>query len=147
MDIKDIKELMTMINNTDIETVEIEKSDIRIMITKSSHSSHSSNNTPKVEKSTHQETLEIKEDAPAIDDQSYIVKSPMVGTFYISSSPDTAPFVKVGDKIEKGQTICIIEAMKIMNEIEAEVAGEVLEILVNNEDIIEYGQALMRVRR
>ena len=143
MDIKDIKELITIINNTDIETLEIEKSDIRLMITKSNHNWHSSN----LERTAPQETLEIKEASPVIDDQSYIIESPMVGTFYMSSSPDAAPFVKVGDKIEKGQTICIIEAMKIMNEIEAEVSGEVIEILASDEDVIEYGQALMRVRR
>ncbi len=144
MDIKDIKELITIINNTDIDTLEIEKSDIRLMITKTSHSDKKAE---KVDRSAHQETLELKEASPVVDDQSYIVKSPMVGTFYASSSPDLAPFVEVGDRIEKGQTLCIIEAMKIMNEIDSEVSGEVIEILVNDEEIIEYGQALMKVRR
>ena len=114
------------------------------MITKTSHSD---NKATKIDRSANQEVLEIKEASSVIDDQSYIVKSPMVGTFYASSSPDVAPFVKVGDRIEKGQTLCIIEAMKIMNEIDSEVSGEVIEILVNDEEIIEYGQALMKVRR
>jgi acetyl-CoA carboxylase biotin carboxyl carrier protein len=81
------------------------------------------------------------------DENTYIVKSPIVGTFYEGASPDTPPFVKVGDKVEKGQTLCIVEAMKIMNEIECEVSGEVVEILAHDEDIVEYGQPLIRIRR
>ena len=73
------------------------------------------------------------------------VKSPMVGTFYRSPSPDEAPFVEVGDRIRNGQTVCIIEAMKLMNEIEAEISGQVMEILVKNGEPVEYGQPLMRV--
>lgn len=145
MDIRDIKDLIEIINNTDIETIKIERSDIKLMITKGNHSS--GNSAPKIERPVvKQETPQINEDIELIDNQSYIVKSPMVGTFYGASSPDSPDFVKVGDRIEKGQIICIIEAMKIMNEIEADVTGEILEILVNNEDVIEYGQALMKVR-
>ena len=147
MDIKEIKDLITIINNTDIETVEIEKNDIRIMITKASSRNNNTNNrTPKIEKIVHQEIVEIQEEK-IIDENIYIVRSPMVGTFYSSSSPDAGPFVKVGDKIDNGQTLCIIEAMKTMNEIESETSGEIVEILVNDEDIVEYGQALMKVRR
>jgi acetyl-CoA carboxylase biotin carboxyl carrier protein len=69
----------------------------------------------------------------------------MVGTFYRSPGPDDAPFVEVGDRIRTGQTVCIIEAMKLMNEIEAEVSGQVMEILVMNGDPVEYGQPLMRI--
>ncbi|MFB9992969.1 acetyl-CoA carboxylase biotin carboxyl carrier protein [Deinococcus oregonensis] len=70
------------------------------------------------------------------------VKAPIVGTFYASSSPDAAPFVKVGDSVSAGQVLCIIEAMKLMNEIEAETGGVVREILVKNADPVEYGQTL-----
>jgi acetyl-CoA carboxylase biotin carboxyl carrier protein len=69
----------------------------------------------------------------------------MVGTFYRSPAPDEPPFVDVGDRIRKGQTVCIIEAMKLMNELEAEVSGEIVEILVQNGEPVEYGQLLMRV--
>ncbi|HEY9728325.1 MAG TPA: acetyl-CoA carboxylase biotin carboxyl carrier protein [Chroococcales cyanobacterium] len=81
----------------------------------------------------------------AADSQWEEIKSPMVGTFYRSPAPDEAPFVEVGDRIRTGQTVCIIEAMKLMNEIEAEVSGQVMEILVKNGEPIEYGQPLMRV--
>ncbi|MFM7472094.1 MAG: acetyl-CoA carboxylase biotin carboxyl carrier protein [Nodosilinea sp. LVE1205-7] len=74
------------------------------------------------------------------------ITSPMVGTFYRSPAPDEPPFVETGDRIRSGQTVCIIEAMKLMNELEAEVAGEVVEILVNNGEPIEFGQTLMLVR-
>lgn len=75
-----------------------------------------------------------------------VVVSPLVGTFYSSSSPDAEAFVKVGDTVKKGQILGIIEAMKLMNEIESEYDGVVEAILVNNEDVVEYGQPLFRIR-
>ena len=75
-----------------------------------------------------------------------VVLSPLVGTFYSSSSPDAEPFVKVGDTVKKGQVLGIIEAMKLMNEIESDFDGVVEAILVNNEDVVEYGQPLFRIR-
>ncbi|MGF1568137.1 MAG: acetyl-CoA carboxylase biotin carboxyl carrier protein [Nodosilinea sp.] len=74
------------------------------------------------------------------------VSSPMVGTFYSSPAPDEPAFVQVGERISPGQTVCIIEAMKLMNELEAEIAGEVVEILVGNAEPVEFGQTLMLVR-
>ena len=71
-----------------------------------------------------------------------IVKSPLVGTYYAASSPDSAPFVKVGDKVSKGQVLGIVEAMKLMNEIESEFDGTVKEILVENEQMVEFGQPM-----
>ncbi|MBD0346498.1 MAG: acetyl-CoA carboxylase biotin carboxyl carrier protein [Coleofasciculus sp. Co-bin14] len=83
---------------------------------------------------------------PVVDQKWEEVLSPMVGTFYRSPSPDDPPYVEVGDRIRIGQTVCIIEAMKLMNEIEAEVSGEVVEILVENGKPVEYGQPLMRIK-
>ena len=77
----------------------------------------------------------------------YEITSPMVGTFYRSPAPDESPFVDVGDRIKPGQTVCIIEAMKLMNELDAEVSGEIVEILVQNAEPVEFGQPLMRVRQ
>ncbi|MEO1400488.1 MAG: acetyl-CoA carboxylase biotin carboxyl carrier protein [Cyanobacteria bacterium J06635_1] len=82
----------------------------------------------------------------AVDPNLIEVTSPMVGTFYRSPAPDESPFVNVGDRIQTGQTICIIEAMKLMNELEAEVTGEIVEILVDNAEPVEFGQLLMRVK-
>ncbi len=83
---------------------------------------------------------------PPTSDRRWVeILSPMVGTFYRSPAPDEPPFVEVGDRIRSGQAVCIIEAMKLMNEIEAEVSGEVLEVLVQNGEPVEYNQPLMRV--
>ena len=148
MDIKDIKDLIITIDQTSIERVEIEKNDIKIMISKSisdkGNAIKSTNKIDEVDYIAHQneELVEKK------SNEDYItIKSPIVRTFYRTSSPDSPPFVNIGDIVELGQTICIIEAMKIMNEIKSDVAGEVIEFLVNNEDIVEFGQPLMRIRR
>jgi acetyl-CoA carboxylase biotin carboxyl carrier protein len=82
---------------------------------------------------------------PPLDKKWVDVISPMVGTFYRAPAPDEPPFVGVGDRIKTGQTVCIIEAMKLMNEIEAEVSGQVMEILAQNAEPVEYGQVLMRI--
>jgi len=74
------------------------------------------------------------------------VTSPFVGTFYKSSSPDTPAYVKVGDKVGSGSVLCIVEAMKIMNEIESEISGEIAEICVDNETYVEFGQVLFRIK-
>lgn len=78
--------------------------------------------------------------------RSLVVESPMVGVFYRSPAPESPPFVQVGDKVSAGQTVCIIEAMKLMNEIEAEHAGRVVKILVQNGEAVEYGQPLLEIQ-
>ena len=88
---------------------------------------------------------EEKETAPDIGSDKVVV-SPLVGTFYSASSPEAAPYVQVGDTVKKGQVLGIIEAMKLMNEIESEYDGVVEAILVENENIVEYGQPLFRIR-
>lgn len=92
--------------------------------------------------------VEVKEKAEAADmiGSDNVVTSPLVGTFYNASSPEAEPFVKVGDTVKKGQVLGIIEAMKLMNEIESEFDGVVEAILVNNEDVVEFGQPLFRIR-
>ena len=83
---------------------------------------------------------------PSVIDQRLVeVTSPMVGTFYRAPAPGEAAFVEIGDRVRSNQTVCIIEAMKLMNEIEAEISGQVMEILVQNGEPVEYGQPLMRI--
>lgn len=91
-----------------------------------------------------QAPIEVKNETPKVEGN--IVKSPMVGTFYSKSSPTAEAFVKVGSKVKKGDTLCIIEAMKLMNEIESEFDGEVIQILVKDEDMVEYGQPLFVIK-
>ena len=83
---------------------------------------------------------------PAPQEDLYIVKSPIVGTFYSAPSPGVEPFVKVGDSVEVGQVLCIVEAMKLMNEIESDVSGEVSRIIVENGQPVEYGEPLFAIR-
>jgi acetyl-CoA carboxylase biotin carboxyl carrier protein len=83
---------------------------------------------------------------PAEEAGLHIVKSPIVGTYYEAPSPGSPPFIKVGDEVSVGQVLCIVEAMKLMNEIESDVAGEVVKILVTNNQPIEYGQSLFAIR-
>lgn len=91
-----------------------------------------------------QAPVEVKNEPAKVEGN--VVKSPMVGTFYSKSSPTAECFVKVGSKVKKGDTLCIIEAMKLMNEIESEFDGEVVDILVNDEDMVEYGQPLFIIK-
>jgi acetyl-CoA carboxylase biotin carboxyl carrier protein len=86
--------------------------------------------------------------APAVEEEEklHIIKSPIVGTFYESPSPGSSAFVSNGDHIEKGQVVCIVEAMKLMNEIEADASGEIVKRLVNNGQPVEYGQPLFAIR-
>ena len=83
---------------------------------------------------------------PETAEDLHVIRSPMVGTFYRASSPESAPFTETGEQVAVGQTLCIIEAMKIMNEIEADAAGEVVEILAANGDPVEYNQPLLALR-
>ncbi|HDQ45937.1 MAG TPA: acetyl-CoA carboxylase biotin carboxyl carrier protein [bacterium] len=87
------------------------------------------------------------ESAPALPENLIEVKSPMVGTFYHASAPDAPPFVKEGDTVKNGQVLCIIEAMKLMNEIEAEVPGRIVKILVENAHPVEFGQPLFLIEK
>ena len=88
----------------------------------------------------------VAKPAPSAASEEHVVKSPIVGTFYASPSPDAQPFVKPGDKVAKGQVICIVEAMKLMNEIESDIAGEIVRMLVENGSPVEYGQPLFAIR-
>jgi acetyl-CoA carboxylase biotin carboxyl carrier protein len=83
--------------------------------------------------------------APPNEKKGHVITSPFVGTFYRTPAPDQPPFVEVGSQVKKGQVLCIIEAMKLMNEIESEVAGKVAEVLVENAQPVEFGQALFRI--
>ncbi|WP_033845374.1 acetyl-CoA carboxylase biotin carboxyl carrier protein, partial [Geobacillus thermoleovorans] len=92
------------------------------------------------------ETPVVKEEKPAVEGNLHQITSPMVGTFYAAPAPDKPPYVKPGDKVKKDTVVCIIEAMKLFNEIEAEVDGEIVEVLVQNGQLVEYGQPLFLVK-
>ena len=87
----------------------------------------------------------VREEAAVDFNRVHEIKSPMVGVFYTSPSPDTKPFVEIGQKVKKGDVVCIIEAMKLMNELTADQDGEVVDICVSNGDVVEYGQPLFKL--
>ena len=101
---------------------------------------------PAAETDVKEAAAEAPAGTSAEEEAGQTVTSPLVGTFYAAPAEDSAPYVKVGDWVEKGQVLAIVEAMKLMNEIESEYDGVVEAILVNNEDVVEYGQPLFRIR-
>lgn len=157
MDYKAIYELIELINKSDLAFLEVKAEDIYIKMDKSYNRnivnetiSHENINIDK--KEILQNTLEVadkvdKIEQEAIKDNEGIITSPMVGTFYLYPAPDKEPFVKKGEVIKKGDILCIIEAMKLMNEIESDVDGEIVDILVENETMVEYGQPLFKIRK
>lgn len=149
-DLNQLRELLAILNQTDIDELSLKSNDFELTIHKANQSSAIVSTTtaqPAAVDSSALENLPAAESAPPpTPDKKWVdVISPMVGTFYRSPAPDEPPFVEVGDVARKGQTVCIIEAMKLMNELEAELNGEIVEILVANGEPIEYGQTLMRI--
>ncbi len=163
MDYKGIINLMKEMNNTDLTKLQIEEDGVSICMEKTRSLPtmypqeppvSSINMVPagqpavSVQMTSNQSgvTLAKTVEQQAEEMEGNKIVSPMVGTFYAAPSPDKAPFVKVGDKVKKGQTVCIIEAMKLLNEIESEFDGEIVKILVSNEDMVEFGQPLFVVK-
>lgn len=156
MDLKDITDLIIAIDKTSIEKVEIEKKDIKINIYKNTERIHSRGNINLDDidlyenKDKYEDTIKKEPQSREVledEEDFFIAKSPIVGIYYSASSPNSDAFATVGQKVKKGDTLCIVEAMKIMNEIESEIDGEVVEIYAQDEDIIQYGQALLKLRR
>lgn len=165
MDLKIVSELIKLMNESKLSSLEIEEKDLRIKLEKIVTSvvdeeisidkkvliskSFENINTAKSSEST--ETIDIITDDSTtpnniIDLDVKFIKSPIVGTFYISSSPEAEAFAPVGKKVKKGETLCIIEAMKLMNEIESEYDGEIVELLIKNGSMVEYGQSLFKIK-
>lgn len=135
--LEQLRELLKILNETDITELTLESGDLKLQVRKGETVAVGVPTVP---------APEPPPPPPVPDSRKLVdVVSPMVGTFYRSPAPGEPPFVEVGEMVKKGQTVCIIEAMKLMNEIEAEVAGRIAEILVENAQPIEFGQVLMRI--
>jgi acetyl-CoA carboxylase biotin carboxyl carrier protein len=165
MNLKEIKELIDTLTEKDIAEFELERGNERIRIRR-----HSPNGAPQIAFASVSPALAIpaatalpsgsplpaaspaapasEPESPAarVDEELHIVKSPIVGTFYEAPSPGAPPFVQAGDTVEAGQVLCIIEAMKLMNEIESDVAGLIEKRFVSNQQPVEYGEALFGIR-
>jgi acetyl-CoA carboxylase biotin carboxyl carrier protein len=166
IDLNTIRELLAVVSNTDITELTIESGDQRITVKKSSlggtsmqatlfeSGPHAADPPPRASASATQAAAVKVEPATQkkVDPQDngasngYVqITSPMVGTFYRAPSPSAPPFVSVGDRVTVGQTVCIIEAMKLMNDMPSEVAGKIVKVLVDSGTTVEYGQALFMV--
>jgi acetyl-CoA carboxylase biotin carboxyl carrier protein len=156
MNQKELKELIEFLIEKDIAEFELERGDVKVRIKRGTLVTvapvqplmASQSATAQLGLPVAESLIEGSAPAKAATDAGlHIVKSPIVGTFYESPSPGSPPFVKSGDTVEAGQVLCIIEAMKLMNEIEADVGGEVVKRLVNNGQPVEYGQQLFSIRQ
>lgn len=157
MDLKEIQTLIKFVSESGVDEVDIEKKDFKISIRKAApvvaaapqHIVHASIPAPASVAAAQPEVKGPKAEpvaaAPVADDKLITIKSPMIGTFYRSSSPDKPSFVNVGDEIKAGSVVCIVEAMKLFNEIESEVSGRIVKILVDNATPVEYDQPLFLV--
>ena len=147
MNLKELKEIIDLVTAKDaIEELEIEKSGVRLRIKRSTNHTHSITTAPIASASVSAAVAPATPAAALREEDLCYIKSPIVGTFYRAASPEADPFVSVGDFVEKGTPVCIIEAMKLMNEIQSEFAGEIVAILVENGQPVEYGENLYAVK-
>jgi acetyl-CoA carboxylase biotin carboxyl carrier protein len=149
MTFKEIKELIELFDESNLTKISIEEKEFKIKLDKTSQvvSQTVSQPAPIAQPVvTTTPTPETTISTPVSDDADYI-KSPMVGTFYQAPSPESPAYVKVGDKVKAGQTVCIVEAMKIMNEITAEYDCEILEVLVDDGQAVEFDTPLFKVKK
>ncbi len=159
MNQKELKELIEFLIEKDIAEFELERGDVKVKIKRAAEPlpaalpdspyiavHHAPAPVPATAPVSGRIDLAANAGAPQPEEGLHIVRSPIVGTFYESPSPGSPPFVKVGDALEVGQVLCIVEAMKLMNEIECDVAGELVKKLIANGQPIEYGQELFAVR-
>jgi acetyl-CoA carboxylase biotin carboxyl carrier protein len=149
MNLKELKELIELMNENGLTEIEVEREGMTIKLKKASESGSMhpvAYSIPNIPVSARPAIEAPVAAAPvAVVNNFKDVKSPMVGTFYRAPSPEAAPFVEIGQTVEVGQVVCIVEAMKLMNEIKSDVRGKVLEICVDNAEPVEFGQVLFRV--
>jgi len=149
MDLRKLKTLIDLVSESNVSELEITEAEGKVRIVKSQPMGMAAPITyamAPVAAPAASPPAPVAEAAPvaaiAVEPSGHVVKSPMVGTFYRASSPGAKPFVEIGDSIKNGETICIVEAMKILNEIETDKGGTVTQILVENGQAVEYGQPL-----
>ncbi|MFI5104140.1 MAG: acetyl-CoA carboxylase biotin carboxyl carrier protein [Terriglobales bacterium] len=159
MNQKELKELIDFLIEKDISEFELERGDVKVRIKRGGDAS-----APVIAHAMPMASMPVAmpgqpapsaapvpaashtPSAPPAEEELHSVKSPIVGTFYEAPAPGSLPFVKPGDQVAAGQVLCIIEAMKLMNEIESDASGEIVKVLVNNGQPVEYGQPLFAIR-
>jgi acetyl-CoA carboxylase biotin carboxyl carrier protein len=151
MNLKELKEIIDIVTSKEaIEELELEKSGVRLRIKRASNHTVSLAAVPASSAGAAAPALSAPpqlHEAQDAKEELYYIKSPIVGTFYKAPSPTSEAFVSIGDFVEKGTVVCIIEAMKLMNEIESDAAGEIVSVLVENGQPVEYGENLFAIRQ
>ena len=148
MNLKEIKELIALMNENELMELEIERDGMKIRLRKSASGKIETFTEERVAAPKTAQAARPEEKTPEQARQGQnleSIKAPMVGTFYRSPSPDAKSYIEIGQTVDVGQVVCIIEAMKLMNEIKSEVKGKIVEILVENARSVEYGQPLFKV--
>lgn len=140
MNLENIKSFIELAKSEGVAELKYEEKDLKIQVNFNTSSSQimAPNYT--------QPQTAVETEKQAVKSNYHEITSPFVGTFYASASPDKPNYVNVGDRVSNGQTLCILEAMKIMNEIESDISGEIVEVCVSNESLVEFGQVLFRVK-
>jgi acetyl-CoA carboxylase biotin carboxyl carrier protein len=154
MDINEIKKLIKVFENANVTELSIQEGDLKIKISKNGTSGGNqvyaqplhleSSSVPQVSPVS-QSTAQATESSA--DENYHIINSPIVGTFYRAPGPDADPYVQAGDNVSNGSVLCIVEAMKLMNEIECDVSGKIIQILVENGTPVEYNQPLFKIEK
>jgi len=158
MDINLIKRLIKIVEKSEITDFEIQEGDLKIKISKNNRTLQKNSTVPEVNLTPTLQNISVESNPPKIEESKETVEestngklhkvlSPIVGTFYRAPAPDADPYVQVGDNINEGTALCIVEAMKLMNEIESDVSGKIVKILVENGTPVEYNQPLFLIEK
>jgi len=149
MNVKELKEMINLMNENGLTELEIEKEGLRIRLKKSSLGAEGLTGPIVVERERIPEAVmqkqAVQDAAEKAAAKTVEIRAPMVGTFYRAPAPEAPPYVEIGQTIEPGQVICVIEAMKLMNEIKSEIKGKILEVLVDNTEPVEFGQPMFLI--
>ena len=150
MDIRKVKKLIEMLENSNLEEIEIQEGEESVRLVKSNGNINNISSTQSIAVPQASSSVALEEESQSENEnqesgEGNFITSPMVGTFYASASPGSKPFINVGDLVAEGDVVCIVEAMKMMNEIKSEFSGKVVSIKVENSEPVEYGQALFEI--
>ncbi|MEG1310941.1 MAG: acetyl-CoA carboxylase biotin carboxyl carrier protein [Romboutsia sp.] len=144
MNINEIKDLLNVIDKTNLEYIKLETNDLKLEVSKTT--TNTKKTLSNLEDCINETIITESYEETQTNDNLVLVEAPLMGTYYASPSPTDSNFVKVGDIVNQGDTLCILEAMKLMNEITSDLSGEIIEILVKNEELVEYSQPLFKIR-
>ena len=149
MDIRKVKKLIEMLENSNLEEIEIQEGEESVRLVKSTNKTQAIAPQSIVlpQDTVDQEVVDLSVTEKETKEDANSINSPMVGTFYASASPGAKPFISVGDIIAEGDVVCIVEAMKMMNEIKSDFSGTVLSVNVENSEPVEYGQSLFEISK